>query len=111
MVLGIIWFSVMWALIILGITMTSIFGPGKVKKLNFPLYFILGWSGVMFIPGWINYNLPLLWWTLIGGLVYTLGMIPFAALRHKTVSHFIWHFFVLAGAITQFIGIYLCVYL
>ena len=111
MVLGIIWFSVMWALIILGITMTSIFGPGKVKKLNFPLYFVLGWSGVMFIPGWINYNLPLLWWTLIGGLVYTFGMIPFAALRKKTVSHFIWHFFVLAGAITQFIGIYLCVYL
>ena len=110
MTLGIIWFSIMWALIIVGITMTSIFGPGKIKWLNFPLYFILGWSGLLFLPGWINHNLPLLWWTLIGGLVYTLGMIPFAALRHKTVSHFIWHFFVLAGAIVQFIGIYLCVY-
>ncbi|MBR6072438.1 MAG: hemolysin III family protein [Acholeplasmatales bacterium] len=110
MILGVVWFSIMWALIILGITMTSIFGPGKIKWLNFPLYFILGWSGIMFIPGLIKYNLPLLWWILIGGIVYTLGMIPFALLRKKTVSHFIWHFFVLAGAVTQFIGIYLCVY-
>ena len=110
MILGVVWLSIMWALIILGITMTSIFGPGKIKWLNFPLYFILGWSGIMFIPGLIKYNLPLLWWILIGGIVYTLGMIPFALLRKKTVSHFIWHFFVLAGAVTQFIGIYLCVY-
>ena len=111
MALGIIWFSIMWGLIIVGITMTSIFGPGKIKWLNFPLYFILGWSGLLFLPGWINNNLPLLFWTLGGGIVYTLGMIPFALLRKKTVSHFIWHFFVLFGAVTQFIGIYLCVYL
>lgn len=110
MPLGVTWFIVMWVLIIVGITMTSIFGPGKIKWLNFPLYFILGWSGIMFIPGLVKYNLPLLWWILVGGLVYTFGMIPFAALRKKTVSHFIWHFFVLAGAIVQFIGIYLCVY-
>ena len=107
---GIIWFGIMWALIITGITMTSIFGPGKIRWLNFPLYFILGWSGLLFIPGWIKYNLPLLWWILGGGIVYTCGMIPFV-LKGKKAAHFIWHFFVLAGAVTHFIGIFFCVYL
>ncbi len=111
MTLAWVWFIIMWVLIITGITMTSIFGPGKIKWLNFPLYFILGWSGLLFIPGWVNHNINLLWWILSGGVVYTLGMIPFALLRKKTVSHFIWHFFVLAGAVTHFIGIYLSVYL
>ena len=110
MVLGIIWFAIMWTAIIVGITMTSIFGPGKIRWLNFPMYFVLGWSGILFIPGWIQHNLPLLWWILGGGIVYTLGMIPFV-LKGKKAAHFIWHFFVLAGCITHFMGIFLCVYM
>ena len=110
MLYGVIWFIIMWTAIIVGITMTSIFGPGKIRWLNFPMYFVLGWSGLLFIPGWIQYNLPLLWWILGGGIVYTFGMIPFV-LKGKKAAHFIWHFFVLAGVITHFIGIFYCVYL
>lgn len=106
---GLVWFIVMWALIVTGITFVSIFGPGRTKKINFPLYFIIGWSGLMFIPGWWNNNRELLWWILGGGLVYTFGMIPFVL--KKKASHFIWHIFVVAGAITQFIGILMCVYM
>ena len=40
-----------------------------------------------------------------GGIVYTGGLIPFSI--DKKVSHFIWHIFVLMGAIIQWLGIYL----
>ena len=45
---------------------------------------------------------------LIGGIVYTVGMVPFA--RDKKYDHFIWHFFVLIGALLHWFGIYLFVY-
>ena len=110
-IFGIIYFACMWAVSITGITLTCVFGPGRTKKINFPLYFVIGWSGLCVLPGWlIHKNYELLLWILIGGIVYTLGMIPFAVLRGKKSAHFIWHLIVMAGVIIQFLGIYLCVY-
>ena len=110
-IFGITYFIIMWSLVVLGITLTCVFGPGRTKKINFPLYFIIGWSGLCVVPGWIIHdNVPLLLWILFGGIVYTLGMIPFALLKGKKSAHFIWHLIVMAGVIIQFIGIYLCVY-
>jgi hemolysin III len=110
-IFGIIYFSIMWAFVITGITLTCVFGPGRTKKINFPLYFIIGWSGLCVLQGWIIHkNFELLFWILAGGIVYTLGMIPFALLRGKKGAHFIWHLIVMAGVVIQFIGIYLCVY-
>lgn len=106
--LGIVIFCIEWALIIWGITMLSIFGPGRFKWLHFSLYFIIGWSGLIFLPDWFKNNMPLLWMILIGGVIYTIGMIPFTI--DKKYSHFIWHFFVMIGAILHWFGIYLFVY-
>lgn len=106
--LGIIIFSIQWALIVLGIVMISIFGPGRLKWLHFSLYFIIGWSGLVFFPDWVHNNRPLMWMILIGGIVYTVGMIPFT--QDKKYLHFIWHFFVLIGAILHWIGIYYFIY-
>ena len=64
----------------------------------------------MFIPTWIMNDLPLFLWIITGGVTYTLGMIPFAALRRKPVAHFIWHIFVLAGSVLMWVGIYLFVF-
>lgn len=108
-VLGISLFAVQWALIITGITFVCVFGPGRLKWLHYTLYFAIGWSGLIFIPDFIQNNLPLLWMILGGGLVYTLGMIPFAKKGVKS-AHFIWHFFVLAGAVVQFFGVLLYIY-
>lgn len=106
---GIIFFICQWALIILGITFVGVFGPGRIRWLHFTLYFLLGWSGLLFIPYWIKYDISLLIFILSGGIVYTLGMIPFALFKDKAPAHFIWHFFVLIGAILQWIGIFLYV--
>ena len=108
-ILGIVWFIIQWVLIITGITMVGVFGPGRLKWLHFPLYFILGWSGLYFVPSMIQSNLSLFIGILMGGLVYTLGMIPFCKRGVKS-AHFIWHFFVLAGAIIHFFAIYMFVF-
>lgn len=105
---SIVFLIIQWIVIMTGITIVSVFGPGRVKFLHYVLYIILGWCGLLFIPTLIKNNLNLFLYILIGGVVYTIGLIPFA-LKKKT-SHFIWHFFVLAGAIVQFLGIFINLY-
>lgn len=106
--LGIVLFCIQWAVIAFGITMIAVFGPGKWSKLHFALYFIVGWSGIIFFPDWYRNNRALMWWILFGGIIYTVGMIPFV--KDKKYCHFIWHFFVLGGAILHWFGIYFYVY-
>lgn len=106
--LGIILLCIQWGLIILGIVMLSVFGPGRLTWLHFSLYFIIGFSGIIFIPDFIHNNIPLLWMIISGGFIYTIGMIPFTL--DKKYDHFIWHFFVIAGAILHWFGIYLFIY-
>ena len=107
--LGYIVFIIQWLCIITGISMLGVFGPGRLKWLHFPLFFVLGWiGGICVLPKMISNNLTFLYWILAGGLGYTLGMIPFC-MKGKC-AHFIWHFFVVFGVILQFVGIYLCLY-
>ena len=102
---GIIFFAVQWAIIACGISLVGVFGPKKLNFVHIPLYVVLGWSALMLLPRMFGSNFPLAMWILAGGVLYTLGIVPF--LLKKRVSHFIWHFFVLAGAVVQWIGIYL----
>lgn len=106
---GIVFCSIQWAIIITGITFVAIFGPGRLKWLHFPLYIILGWSGMLFIPELFTRDLWFFLLILGGGIIYSLGIIPFV--MNKKAAHFIWHFFVLFGAITHWIGIFLFIYL
>ncbi len=59
-------------------------------------------------PGFYANARPLLWLILAGGLVYTLGMIPFV--RSRKYDHCIWHVFVLAAAALHWVGIYTQIY-
>lgn len=104
-IFGIVFFAIQWAIIAAGISLVGVFGPTRLSKIHIPLYVILGWSALMLLPKMFIFNLPLTLWILGGGVLYTLGLIPFA-MRNR-VSHFIWHFFVLGGAVVQWIGIYL----
>ena len=106
--LGVTLFCVQWGVILLGVTAVAVLGPGRWRPLHYTLYFLIGWSGLMFIPDFWQNNRLLLWFILLGGIAYTLGMIPFA--RSKKYDHCVWHLFVLAGAALQWLGIYLCIY-
>ncbi len=105
---GIVMFCIQWALIIFGVTFVGVFGPGRFRFIHYTLYFLIGWSGLLFIPGMIKDNLPLFFTILGGGILYTVGMIPF--IKDTKGAHFIWHLFVLAGAIAHWFGIYLFIY-
>ena len=106
--LGITLFCIQWGLIALGTVIICVFGPGRFSWLHFTLYFTIGWSGLILVPDWIKHNVPLLCTILLGGVIYTVGMIPFT--KDKDYDHFIWHFFVLAGAIIHWFGIYYFLY-
>jgi hemolysin III len=103
-VFGAVFFFAQWAVIAIGITLIGVFGPSRLRKIHIPLYLLLGWSGLLFVPQMLSNNIGLFYFIIGGGIIYSLGVIPFAI--KKKCSHFIWHFFVLGGAVVQWIGIY-----
>lgn len=108
--LAIWFFLVQWAVIITGITFVGVFGPTRLRWLHIPLYLLLGWCGVMFIPEMLTRGDHLLFWLILGGgVVYSIGVVPFT--MNNRAAHFIWHLFVLGGAVIQWLGIYLVIYL
>lgn len=107
---GFVFFGVQWAIIATGITFVGVFGPTRLRWLHIPLYVLLGWSAIMLLPGMISGGaLKMALFILGGGITYSVGIIPF--ILKKRCSHFIWHFFVLAGAVVQWVGIFTHIYL
>ena len=106
--LGMILCGIQWVVILTGITFVAVWGPGRLKALHMTLYLVLGWSALIFLPAMLRENLPLFLTTLGGGIVYTAGIVPFAL--KKKGAHFIWHFFVLFGAVIHWFGIWLFLY-
>lgn len=107
---GWIFFAVQWVVIAMGITFVGVFGPTRLRFLHIPLYVILGWSALALLPFMVLGGAAnMATWILLGGVIYTVGIIPFTV--KLKASHFIWHFFVLAGAVVQWVGIYKYIYL
>lgn len=82
----------------------------KWHKLSLVLYVIMGWSIVL--GGRTVFQIiPLFGWALLllGGILYTLGII-FYALKNPRYMHFIWHLFVLGGSVPMFFFVfqYIC---
>ena len=103
-------FAIIWGFAILGIVLNAI-DLKKYKVFSMICYLAMGWCiifKITILPELLTWNGFIL--LLSGGIVYTLGMIPFALLKGKKSAHFIWHLIVMAGVIIQFMGIYLCVY-
>ncbi len=97
-----------WVLILLGIVFVAVFGPGRPRGLHPVLFVVLGWVGLVFLPRMVRENLPLFFFILAGGIIYTVGVIPFALKRKG--AHFLWHFFVFFGAVVHWFGIYFFLY-
>jgi hemolysin III len=108
-VFGITFFAIQWGVVAVGITVIAVFGPTRFRKIHIPLYLVLGWSGLAFVPQMIPSNVGLFVFIILGGVIYSLGVIPFAI--KKKCAHFIWHFFVLGGAIVHWVGIYSFIFL
>lgn len=95
-----------WGIAIFG-TFLKLFFTGKYEVLSLGLYLIMGWMIVLDFKNLINNStekgIQLL---MLGGAFYTLGIV-FYAIRIIPFNHFIWHLFVLAGALSHWFFIYL----
>lgn len=77
------------------------------EKVSLSLYVIMGWS-VVFVFKAVVEAMPAAGLALLalGGVMYTAGIVFYKANNIKYM-HFVWHLFVLAGSVLQFMAIYL----
>lgn len=70
-------------------------------------YFLVGWSALFaIIPIIRTFGVLFAVWLIVGGAVYTFGMIFFSIGIKKAYFHSIFHIFILLGNALQFIGIF-----
>lgn len=105
---GWIIFGVNAGCMILGIVFNAI-NMEKWKKASLVLYVIMGWLIVFSIKSILTFPPVALWFLVLGGVAYTVGII-FYKKKELKFFHFIWHIFVLAGSILQFFCVYFYVY-
>jgi len=96
--------SIQWLMVLFGILYKSI-SRRSMPKVSLFLYLVMGWTLLIFMPLFIKKANPLLFWLiLLGGIFYSIGAVIYAKKGFK-YHHMVWHIFVLAGALTHFIGI------
>lgn len=98
-------FFTVWGITVIGILL-KLFFTGKLEILSLLLYLAMGWLVVYDFDNILDYvaieGIQLLF---IGGAFYTLGII-FYAIDKIPYNHFIWHLFVLGGALSHWLMIY-----
>ncbi|MBV8465632.1 MAG: hemolysin III family protein [Burkholderiales bacterium] len=98
-------FGLSWGLAVFGIIQELTLGR-RTRILSMILYVLMGWIVLIAVKPLIH-ALPTggLGWLTAGGLAYSLGIYFF--LNDERVPHYhgIWHLFVLAGSICQYISV------
>lgn len=99
-------FGTVWGIAAVG-TILKLFFTGKFEIISLLLYLAMGWLIVLDFQNLVDNTsengINLL---MLGGAFYTIGII-FYAVRRIPYNHFIWHLFVLCGAISHWFFIYL----
>lgn len=105
--IGYVILGVEWGMAVLGITFNAINMHWKaVKVLSMISYVVMGWMIVPAIPLLIsNVTVACFSWLLAGGIAYTAGLIFFGLGKNHRYMHGVWHMFVLAGTICQFVSV------
>src|SRR6201747_2276763 len=93
-----------WCVAIVGIVL-KLSLPGRFDRLSVGLYLAMGWSGVMLYDAVVA-ALPsmALWFVIVGGALYSLGVI-FHAWQRLRFQNAIWHSFVLLGAACHYTAV------
>jgi hemolysin III len=98
-------FYIVWGITAIG-TVLKLFFTGKFEVLSLILYVAMGWLVVYDFDSIMEYtSIQGVQLLFLGGVFYTLGII-FYAVDRIPYNHFIWHLFVLAGAISHWLMIY-----
>lgn len=98
-------FYMVWGITVVG-TLLKLFFTGKFEIFSLILYLAMGWLVIYDFDNLLDYTssfgIRLL---ILGGAFYTLGII-FYAIDRIPYNHFIWHLFVLGGAVSHWMMIY-----
>lgn len=98
-------FYTVWGIAALG-SLFKIFYTGRFEFVSLLLYVLMGWLIVLDFENLWDYTPPFgLRLLFLGGAFYTFGIL-FYALEKIPYNHFIWHVFVLAGAVSHWSLIY-----
>lgn len=103
-------FALVWALIALGITMNSV-NIKKFGALSMSIYICAGWLIILnFLELYNKLGMPGFILLLVGGISFSVGAILYGiGKKHSVRRHTVFHFFVSAGIVLQFLSVYLFV--
>lgn len=98
--------TAIWVIAIVGIIQECLFAKGA-RILSLIIYLVMGWLVLIAIVPIIR-HLPMmgLIFLSLGGVFYTIGVYWFINDEKIRHGHGIWHLFVLAGSVAQFISIF-----
>lgn len=100
-------FSLALALNVVGIVFTAI-DVDKYSKISVFCHLLSGWCVLFFVkPLLANASINCLWLILAGGISYSIGAILYWLGKSKRYMHSVFHVFVLAGSVLQWLAIYL----
>ena len=103
-VLGWVLFGIVWGAAVLGICLNSI-DLTKYSKPSVVCYIAMGWVIIFAIkPMLTAMSAFSLWFLVIGGVFYTVGVI-FYAIKKVKYFHSVWHIFTIAGSAFQYFAI------
>lgn len=106
---GFAMFAVMWTLAIAGILFEVIGQERQPKWLTVLIYLAMGWMVIFRLPQLLSSLHPVgIGLLLAGGLCYTAGTAFYVA-KHIRYMHGVWHLWVLAGSVLQFMAVILFV--
>lgn len=100
-------FGVVWGLALIGILLEAT-ERSYAKRVAPVLYVTMGWLSLIVLPVLMKYLAPGgLFWLLLGGILYTLGVVFFALERRFPRKgwfgmHEIFHLFVMGGSFSHF---------
>ena len=98
----------LWIIALIGTAFKLVF-IHRFQKISLVAYLVMGWLAVLVIDDMQQFlSSECLTLLIAGGLAYTVGAL-FYALKRVRYTHAIWHIFVLLGAGSQFLAIYLYV--
>ena len=98
-------FGVVWGLAIAGMMLEYLPRKGP-RILPVVIYLLMGWLALIALRPLTQALAPAgLAWLLAGGLFYTVGVLFYALDARLPYAHGVWHLFVLAGSVSQYLAI------
>lgn len=98
-------FGIVWGLALMGLILKTCVGT-RHPRLSTGLYLAMGWLVLIAIrPLYLHVEAWGLFWLVLGGIAYTMGVIFYVLDEKVRYAHAVWHVFVLAGTFCHFIAV------